>query len=126
MQGRLGTAVAAALIVFAFAAPRPALAQDRSPAARQSLVELAYVLGESHALRQRCHGAGDQFWRNRMTQLLDVEASDQALQARLANSFNTGYAAAQTRFPVCGKPLKDEMAQLAGRGRALADQLARP
>ncbi len=111
---------------FALLVVTPVLAQDRAPAARQSLVELAYVLGQSHALRQRCEGPNDQYWRNRMTQLLDVEASDQALQARLANSFNTGYAAAQARFPKCGKDLKAEASQLALHGQALADQLARP
>jgi uncharacterized protein (TIGR02301 family) len=113
---------AASLIVLI----RPALAQDRSPASRQSLVELAYVLGESHALKQTCEGAANYYWYTRMKQLLDVEASDQGLQARLANSFNTGYAAGKARFPTCGKDLKAESAQLARRGQALADQLAKP
>jgi uncharacterized protein (TIGR02301 family) len=114
------------LVTLALAAPHPALAQDRSPTARQSLVELAYVLGEAHALRQRCRGQADQYWRNRMFQLQDVEASDQALKARLANTFNTGYEAAQARFPTCNKALKDEMAQLAQRGRSLSEGLAAP
>ena len=105
---------------------RPALAQDRSPASRQSLVELAYVLGESHALKQTCEGAANYYWYTRMKQLLDVEASDQALAARLANTFNTGYAAAQARFPSCDKALKSEMAQLSQQGQTLSDQLAKP
>jgi uncharacterized protein (TIGR02301 family) len=104
-----------------------AAAQDRPPSARQNLAELAYVLGESHALRQICAGRGtDYYWYGRMKQLLDVEASDQALQARLANSFNTGYAAGKARFPSCGKALKAEASKLALRGQALADQLAKP
>jgi uncharacterized protein (TIGR02301 family) len=106
--------------------PRPVLAQDRSPTARQSLVELAYVLGEVHAMRQRCRGRTDYYWYTRMKQLLDVEASDQALAARLANTFNTGYAAAQARFPSCDKALKSEMAQLSQQGQTLSDQLAKP
>jgi uncharacterized protein (TIGR02301 family) len=88
-------------------------------------VELAYVLGESNALRQRCQGRADVYWFDRMKQLLDVEASDQGLQARLSNSFNTGYFAAQARFPSCSKASKAAAAQAAQRGQALADQLAR-
>ena len=120
MRGVLATLLALALLF------RPALAQDRPPAARQNLAELAYVLGESHALRQTCEGRTDYYWYGRMKQLLDVEASDQALQARLANGFNTGYAAGKARFPSCGKALRAEASKLASRGQALADQLAKP
>ncbi len=119
MRAVVSTALAIGLI-----AP-PALAQDRSPAARQNLVELAYVLGESHALRQTCR-PDDQYWRNRMSQLIDVEAADQSLQARLANTFNTGYAAAKARFPACNQALKAEASQLGLQGQALSQQLAGP
>jgi predicted secreted protein len=61
-----------------------------------------------------------------MNQLLDIEASEQALKARLANTFNTGYNAAQARFPKCDKDLKAQMAQLAQQGQALSQALAKP
>ena len=38
-------------------------------AAERALVDLAYAIGESHALRQVCQGDGDQYWRERMEQL---------------------------------------------------------
>jgi uncharacterized protein (TIGR02301 family) len=104
----------------------PALAQDRSPVARQNLIDLAYILGQSHALRQACNGERDQYWRNRMFQLLDVEGSFQAEQARLANTFSTGYLAERARFPSCSKASKAEAAQLAKRGQTLSEALAKP
>jgi uncharacterized protein (TIGR02301 family) len=104
----------------------PALAQDRAPVQRQTLTELAYVLGESHALRQACMGEGDQYWRSRMSQLLQVETPDEAFDRSLRESFNTGYAAAQAQFPMCDDRSQAEAARLAHRGEALAEAAGRP
>jgi uncharacterized protein (TIGR02301 family) len=103
-----------------------AAAQERAPVARQAAVDLAYVLGESHALRQACAGPDDQYWRDRMQQLIDVEAPDAALNARLARSFNAGFAAGQASFPDCGPGARAQAARIAAQGRRLADALARP
>ena len=117
--------VFAAALAFSFLAA-PVLAQDRSPSARQALVDLASVLGESHALLRACGGRDSFHWFSRMEQLLAVEAADQTLKVRLIGSFNTGYAAGKARFPTCGKASKAQAAQLAARGRILAGQLAQP
>ena len=90
------------------------------------MVDLAYVLGESHALRQACDGSDDQYWRARMLELLDAEAPDQALKARLGKAFNTGFAAGQAAFPTCDVKSRAEAARIAQRGRTLADKLATP
>jgi len=102
-----------------------ALAQDRSPAERQTLLGLAFTLGESHALRQACEGAGDQYWRARMMRLTDVEKADQAFDAQLRDRFNTGFAAGQGRFPVCDEASRQAERQSAVKGRALAGRMAR-
>lgn len=99
-------------------------AQDRGAAGRQSLLELAWVLGQSHALAQAC-APDDQAWRARMTRLIAVETPDQALEARLAEQFNAGFAAARARFPTCGPDSKAEAARIARRGRGLAAALSR-
>ena len=82
------------------------------------------MLGQSHALVQVC-APDDQTWRARMTRLITVEAPDQALEARLAEQFNAGFAAAHARFPTCGPASKTEAAQAARRGKALAEALSR-
>jgi len=98
----------------------PAAAQDRAPADRQTLTDLAFLLGQSHALRQVCEGPQDQYWRSWMGRLLESEAPDDAFDRRLRDGFNTGFAAAQARFPVCSEASKAEAGRTAQRGRALA------
>lgn len=100
----------------------PALAQDRSPAHRQVLTDLARTLGESHGLRQVCEGPSDQTWRTWMSRLLEAEAPDDAFDRRLREAFNTGYYAAQARFPECDSAARAEAARSAARGKALSRQ----
>lgn len=101
-----------------------ASAQDRVAAQRQILVDLAYVIGQSHALRQTCAGVGDQFWRGRMQRLLQAESPDAAFDRRLKEAFNTGFVAAQSAFPACGPQSRREEVQAAAHGRSLASALS--
>ena len=102
-----------------------AAAQERTPAERQSLVDLSYVLGESHALRQACAGAEDQFWRLRMLRMVQAEQPDAALDKRLKEAFNTGFVAGQTGFPSCTPQSRVAEAKAAAQGRILAATLTR-
>jgi uncharacterized protein (TIGR02301 family) len=115
----------AAALVLALALTTPAFAQDRTPTQRQTLVQLAYVLGQSHALRQACMGPDDQYWRERMTRLVQTESPDSAFDVRLRDSFNSGFSSSQAQFPSCGSDSRTEEARTASRGRALAASLAR-
>jgi uncharacterized protein (TIGR02301 family) len=115
-----------AVLCLAFAVTTSALAQDRSPAQRQTLTELAYVLGQSHALRQACQGVGDQYWRARMSQLLQSETPDETFERGLREAFNTGYAAAQAQFSKCDASSQAESAQVARRGATLARAAGKP
>ncbi|HEX4179772.1 MAG TPA: TIGR02301 family protein [Caulobacteraceae bacterium] len=114
------------LIIALLALSTAARAQDRAPAQRQTLIDLAYVLGESHALRQACEGPDDQYWRDRMRDLVRAETPDADLDRRLKTAFNSGFIAGQTGFPACGRASRREEARLAARGRALADSLTGP
>jgi uncharacterized protein (TIGR02301 family) len=89
-------------------------------------VDLAYVLGESNALRQTCVGKTDYYWFNRMKQVIDLEAPEQAFKVRLIQSFNSGYAAGQSGYPKCDDKSKAEAQKAAQRGRSLSDKLAAP
>jgi uncharacterized protein (TIGR02301 family) len=102
----------------------PALAQDRPPAERQTLGELAYALGESHALRQLCMGLNDQYWRDRMLRLIQIEDSDAAFDAVIRERFNTGYAAGQAQAQDCDPYSRRAEAAAASRGQALAQKLS--
>jgi uncharacterized protein (TIGR02301 family) len=113
-------------LALALVLAAPALAQERTPAQHQTLTDLAFVLGESHALRQACQGAADQYWRERMSRLLQTETPDEAFDRSLRESFNTGYAAAQAQFPDCDARSQAEAVQVARRGAALAEAAGRP
>jgi uncharacterized protein (TIGR02301 family) len=112
-----------ALVVLSTAGP--ALAQDRAPAERQILLDLAFTLGESHALRQLCEGGDDQYWRSRMVRLTDVEKADQAFDVQLRERFNAGFAARQDTFPGCDGASRQAEQQAARKGQALAAKLSR-
>ena len=115
-----------AALAMALTTAGTALAQDRTPVQRQTLSELAYAMGQSHALRQVCLGAADQYWRERMGRLLQTEAADEAFERSLRQAFNTGYAAAQAQFAACDSLSQAEAVQVARRGAALAEAAARP
>jgi uncharacterized protein (TIGR02301 family) len=117
-----GTVVAAALAALATALT--AHAQDRSPAERQTLVSLAYVLGESQALRQGCNGVSDVYWRSRMRELIEAEQPEAPFQRRLVDSFNQGFTEGQQRFPRCDAASRAEAARAAAKGRELAVTLS--
>lgn len=116
---------AAALALALLVPAAPALAQDRGPAERQRLLDLAFTLGESHALRQLCEGPSDQYWRARMVRLAEVEKADQAFDAQLRDRFNTGFAARQGEFPTCDEASRRAEQTSARHGQALAAKLAR-
>ena len=105
---------------FILALAGSARAQELGPTQRQSLTELAYALGQSHGLRQLCEGAGDQYWRSWMGRLLEAESPDDAFDRRLRDSFNTGFASAQAKYPTCSPQARAEAGRAARRGRALA------
>lgn len=115
-------AAAAALILACLTTS--ALAQDREPVERQRLLDLAYALGESHALRQTCEGEADQFWRARMVRLTEVEQADQSFDAQMRERFNTGFAARQGEFPLCDASSRKAEQQAARKGQALALKLS--
>ena len=101
-----------------------ALAQDRAPPERAMLGDLAYAIGESHALRQLCEGPNDQYWRDRMLRLTQVEEADPSFDAVLRERFNTGFAAGQADATACGPASKKAEAETAARGQALASKLS--
>jgi uncharacterized protein (TIGR02301 family) len=123
---RARSVIACLAAALALGLPLGASGQDRTPAERQTLIDLSYVLGESHALRQVCTGVGDQYWRGRMSELVMVEAPDAAFEHRMKDAFNAGYLARQAAFPTCTPRVRREVTATAARGAALATMLTSP
>ncbi len=118
-------AVLGGMLVLALA-PSLGLAQSmhRSPQAREALVQLAYDLGEAHALHRLCAGPADATWYTRMQQLQAQEAADEGFRRRLVESFNAGFGAGSSEFPACTTQSRAAERAVAARGAALAQQLA--
>lgn len=115
----------ALLVLAVLTGSGSARAQDRAPVERQTLLDLAFTLGESHALRQVCEGGGDQYWRSRMVRLTEVEKADQAFDAQLRDKFNVGFAARQGEFTGCDEASRQAEQAVARKGQGLAAKLAR-
>ena len=114
----------ALLIAAALGAAPP---QDvRPPEARRVLSDLAFVLGEAHALRAACKGGEDQTWRGRMTAMIEVERPEEAFRRLLVDRFNAGFASRQAATPSCAADTPAEERAVAARGQALAAALSSP
>jgi len=122
----IATLLLAGIAMALLFAPRPSLAQalHRSPQAREALVQLAYDLGEAHALHRLCAGPTDATWYARMQQLQAQEAADDSFRRRLVESFNAGFAAGSSEFPTCTPQSRTAERAVAARGAALARTLA--
>jgi uncharacterized protein (TIGR02301 family) len=122
---RLGLACAVLLLAATSASQAQADAPPaRSPEQRQRVVDLAYVLGEAHALHRLCAGTDDNTWRGRMSRLIQVEAPDPAYRQRLMGSFNAGFTARSVEFHSCTNKSAAAEREAAERGRSLSRQLA--
>lgn len=97
------------------------LAEPPPPTLRPQVADLAYALGEAHALRQGCRGVADSLWRDRMAAVMKQEQVDRERRLQLTARFNAGFAAAKTAHPECDQgALSDALARAAPLARALA------
>lgn len=103
----------------------PVLAQERAVEMRSHIVELARVIGESHALRQACEGSEDQYWRDRMVRLSETEQADPVLDKQMKDGFNIGFAEAKRLYPRCGDDSRQALVATLARGKQLSSNLAK-
>ena len=90
----------------------------------RTLPYLAFTLGELHYLAFACEGSEVQTWRDRMVELLALEApGDGRRRSELISAFNDGYAAQQRYRTRCGFEAEAERSALAHRGRDLAEAI---
>ena len=123
---RRAAALAALLICAASSVAQGQEAYRRSGAERQVVVQLAYALGEAHALHRLCAGPADATWYARMQRLEAQEAVDDAAHRQLVDAFNAGFAARQAQFPTCSRRSRATERVVAEQGAALARRLAAP
>lgn len=118
-------ALATALALFVCASFGAASAQARSQDYLRDLVELSGILGGAHAIRAACNGRDDQYWRERMSGLLELEAPEPSpLRRSMVDAFNRTFSFESERRLVCDSSARDGEAAYAAQGRMLADRMA--
>ncbi len=131
-----GSAFLALCLVSPALAQKPSAQPERDPSIlteapvedlvdrERTLPYLAYTLGELHYLAFACEGPDTQTWRDRMVELLAMEAADNGrFRDRLIDSFNEGYRAQQRYRARCGVEAETERRALAHRGRDLSEMM---
>ena len=78
---------AAGLVMMPTAIP---LAQTAAPPYEARLMRLSEIVGSVHYLRTLCLKT-DEGWRDKMQELIDLEATDPERRARFVAAFNKGY-----------------------------------
>ena len=98
-----------------------------SPAAASrsdDLVLLSTVFGELHFVRRLCEPVREQdYWRERMKQLVALEKPTARERRRLVEGFNKGYNNAQGQFSACTAQAELFSINRAERGEAIVLRL---
>lgn len=115
--------------IVACTSASPALAQGnlptRGPDYFRDATDLAAILGGAHAIRVRCNGNEDQYWRRYMSDLLSQEAPEPGnLRSSLVRAFNDAYVRTDQDFPVCDSRAVGAEANYARTGQQIATRLA--
>lgn len=117
MIRRLSTFAIIACAVIGHAA----IAEEKSG---DKIDQLSEILGKSHAIQTICNGRADQYWREQMYALLDLEAPGEgARRNSLIDAFNLGFEAQATETPECNARAKIMFSDNARKGQKLAEEL---
>ncbi len=90
------------------------------------LLSLSQTLGGMHYLRVVCEGRDEQYWRERMIELMELESGGYRLREAMITAFNEGYYDEERRHPQCGGNLQAAKDRLSAEGQRLAKQLGDP
>lgn len=118
----------AVLLSALFGAPASLAQGDlpiRGPDYFRDAANLASTLGSAHAIRVRCNGRDDQYWRSYMRTLLDYEAPSRGnLRSSLVDRFNNAYSDISARYLACDQRAIDAEARFATDGQAISGRMA--
>jgi uncharacterized protein (TIGR02301 family) len=90
------------------------------------LLRLAEILGAIHFMRELCSAQEGQLWREQMQELIRLEGSSAARQAKLVRSFNSGYRGYSLTYRTCTASARLVIDRLTDEGAEIALALAEP
>lgn len=130
-RGSIAARTAAAACVLLVAAmacvPAPVLAQataDQRPY-DDKLMRLSELLGAVHFLRELCGGNDGMLWRDRMTELMNAEASSALRRVKLTRAFNTGYRSYSRTYTSCTPTAQSAITKFMTEAATIADDLVK-
>ena len=98
--------------------------QDQRPY-DDKLSRLSEILGAVHFLRELCGGNDLMLWRDRMTELMDAEASSALRRVRLTRAFNAGYRSYSRTYTSCTPTAQSSIAKFMAEGAEIAEALVK-
>jgi uncharacterized protein (TIGR02301 family) len=97
----------------------------RGPDYFRDASNLAITLGSAHAIRVRCNGREDQYWRQYMSDMLSYEAPERGnLRSSLVEQFNTAFQDVSRDYLKCDNRAVEAEARFAREGQEIAERMA--
>src|SRR5690606_37607227 len=97
----------------------------RGPDYFRDAADLARMLRSAHAIRVRCNGRDDQYWRRYMADMLAYEAPDSGnLRSSLVREFNDAFSDVSRDYLVCDPAAVAAEARYAKSGEEIATRMA--
>lgn len=122
--------IVAMLAAFAIAAGLSAAAAQNYETYQQrqrDLVGLSAVFGDLHHIRRYCDPRHEaDVWRERMKNIIELEAPLPEAREEMVAAFNRAYRSAQRRFPGCDRGARDYAAARAAQGDEIVERLKAP
>lgn len=108
------------------AAPEPPRPPPETPPApyEPQLLRLAELMGALAYLRDLCSDADGEQWRQRMSTVIDAEASNPARREKLAGAYNKGFRGYEITYRSCTPNATLVIARFIDEGARLAHEIA--
>ena len=121
---------AALVLAAAFAMVPGEVAHAQAPTQDQrpyddKLLRLSEILGAVHFLRELCGNTDGMLWRDRMSDLMNAEASSALRRVKLTRAFNGGYRSYSRTYTTCTPTAQGAITKFMAEAADIADALVK-
>ncbi|WP_082537389.1 MULTISPECIES: TIGR02301 family protein [unclassified Aureimonas] len=102
---------------------KPAATAPSNASFMKPLGRLSSILGSVHFLRTLCGDPGAAVWRQKMNELLDAQAPNEADRKILIASFNSGYRSFESTYRQCTPAARLAVSRYQAEGATLSREI---